>query len=74
MDKIIFIIQVEWKSIELPYWVQYIHIELIDYGTSSCECDSIDNNKLNEKVKLSKELNESKYINLFCILYLLFIK
>lgn len=40
------------------YWVRYIHIELIDYGTSSCECDSVDNNKLIEKIKLPQEYSE----------------
>lgn len=51
------IIQVEWKSINIVYWVRYIHVELIDYGTS-CEYDSIDNNKLIEKIKLPQEYNE----------------
>lgn len=49
----------EWKSIGIVYWVRYIHIELIDYGISSSECDSIDNNKIMEKNKLLKE-NEGK--------------
>jgi len=52
---------VDWKSIGIVYWVRYIHIELIDYGTSSCECDSKDNNKLIETIKLPKESNDGKY-------------
>jgi len=52
---------VDWKSIGIVYWVRYIHIELIDYGTSLCECDSIDNNKLNEKINLPQESNDGKY-------------
>lgn len=51
----------DWKSIGIVYWVRYIHIELIDYGTSPCECDSIDNNKLNEKITLPQESNNGKY-------------
>lgn len=51
----------EWKAINIVYWVRYIHIELIDYGTSS-ECDSIDNNKLIEKIKMPKESNEGSYL------------
>lgn len=51
----------EWKSIGIVYWVRYIHIELIDYGTSSYECVSKDNNKIVEKIKLSKESNEGQY-------------
>lgn len=50
----------EWKSIGIEYWVRYIHIELIDYGTSSYACDTVDNNKL-EKIKLPQELNKSQY-------------
>lgn len=50
----------EWKSIGIEYWVRYIHIELIDYGTSSYACDAVDNNKLIEKIKLPQELNEGK--------------
>lgn len=39
-----------WKSIGIIYWVRYIHIELIDYGTSCYETEiPIDNNKLIEK-------------------------
>lgn len=51
----------EWKSIGIVYWVRYIHIELIDYGSSSCEYDSVDNNKLIEKIKLPKESNEGNH-------------
>lgn len=51
----------EWKSIGIVYWVRYIHIELIDYGSSPCEYDSVDNNKLLEKIKLPKESNEGNH-------------
>ncbi|XP_060835591.1 E3 ubiquitin-protein ligase HERC2 isoform X3 [Rhopalosiphum padi] len=53
-------IKVEWKSIGVAYWVRYIHIELIDFGTSPYECDFIDNNKLNEKTSLPQESNDDK--------------
>lgn len=61
----------EWKSINLVYWVRYIHIELIDYGSSSCNCDSKDNNKLIEKIQL--ESNEGKYFVQFTPLVNIFI-
>lgn len=53
--------QVEWKSIGIVYWVRYIHVELIDYGNSSTECDLMDNNKLIEKIKLPKDPNDGEY-------------
>lgn len=54
----------EWKSIGIVYWVRYIHIELIDYGTSNCECEFMDNNKFIEKIKLPKESNDGNYRSL----------
>lgn len=54
----------EWNSIGIVYWVRYIHIELIDYGTSIRECEFMDNNKFSEKTKLSKESNNGNYYSL----------
>lgn len=62
-------VQVEWKSIGIVYWVRYIHVELIDYGTSSLECDLMDNNKLIEKMKLPKDTNEGMYEYFYTYIY-----
>uniref|UniRef100_A0A2H8TU70 HECT-type E3 ubiquitin transferase n=1 Tax=Melanaphis sacchari TaxID=742174 RepID=A0A2H8TU70_9HEMI len=52
-------IKVNWKSIG-ACWVRYIHIELIDYGTSLYEYDVIDNNKVIEITSLPQKSNYDK--------------
>lgn len=51
----------DWKSIGVAHWVRYIHIEIIDSGTLPNECDSVDNNKPNEKTNLPQGSNDGKY-------------
>ncbi|XP_050522470.1 E3 ubiquitin-protein ligase HERC2 [Daktulosphaira vitifoliae] len=58
-------VKVEWKTIGIVYWVRYIHIELIDFGTSSIDYTLIDNNKQIEKVKLSNDNIEEKNVQTF---------
>ncbi|XP_050428032.1 E3 ubiquitin-protein ligase HERC2 [Adelges cooleyi] len=58
-------VKVKWKTVGIVYWVRYIHIELIDYGMSSSDYASTDNNKLLEKLKLPKDCVEGKSIPMF---------
>lgn len=61
----------EWKSSDVDLWVRYIHIELIDYGTSCVETDSIFNNKFIDKIKMANDFIAGKNNDKFTYLIII---